>query len=213
MLYRSARGRRKGRKKLWLFVIFIAAVLLFFEMRIKPISASVSEIQAKALAVELINESVYTSLEELDISPDELETVVYSDDRKVASVNSNTVLTNKLKNAVTLKIQESISNIKNRRVDIPLSLIFGWDVVIGNEPSVPINISLSGNVQSDFESSFEEGGVNQTVHKLSMKVSADINIIMPFGSSSATVETSVLIGETVIVGDVPSVSVYSDKEI
>ena len=94
-----------------------------------------------------------------------------------------------------------------------MGLIFGWDIVIGSEPSVPIYISLSGNVQSDFEGSFEEGGVNQTVHKLSMKVSADIKIIMPMGSSSAKVETSVLIGETVIVGDVPSVSIYSDKVV
>ena len=69
---------------------------------------------------------------------------------------------------------------------------------------IPLNISVSGNINSDFVSEFEQGGINQTVHKLSVKVSADLTVRLPTGTEKTTVETSVLVGETVIVGEVPS---------
>lgn len=63
---------------------------------------------------------------------------------------------------------------------------------------------MTGSVESDFKSSFESGGINQTVHTLYVTVRADVSVIMPFGSFPETVETSVLAGETVIVGAAPS---------
>lgn len=202
MLYRK-KNRRK-RRKLPLIIIILVLTVLFFEVRLKPITEAVSEIQAQALATEIINKSVLDIIDETGLTTEELESISYSPDGRVASVSTNTVTTNRLKNAVTLRIQESISGITNHRVNIPLGTIIGGEIISGTGPSVPLFISLSGNVSSDFESSFEQGGMNQTVHSLSLNVSADINIIMPLSSVSTTVETSVLIGETVIVGSVPS---------
>lgn len=202
MLYRK-KNRRK-RRKLPLIIIILVLTVLFFEVRLKPITEAVSEIQAQALVTEIINKSVLDIIDETGLTTEELESISYSPDGRVASVSTNTVTTNRLKNAVTLRIQESISGITNHRVNIPLGTIIGGEIISGTGPSVPLFISLSGNVSSDFESSFEQGGMNQTVHSLSLKVSADINIIMPLSSVSTTVETSVLIGETVIVGSVPS---------
>ena len=184
--------------------VVLIAVIVFFEVRLKPITEAVAEIQAQALATEIINRSVLEVLDETGLSSDALETVSYSPDGRVAAVSADTVVTNRLKNLVTLRIQENISGITNHRINIPLGTIIGGEIMSGTGPSVPLFISLSGNVSSDFDSSFEQGGLNQTVHRLSLKVSAEINILMPLSSVSTTVETSVLIGETVIVGNVPS---------
>ncbi len=202
MLYKRSGGRKH--KRLIIILSVLAAVIVFFEVRLKPITEAVAEIQAQALATEIINRSVLEILDESGIGSDDLETVSYSPDGRVAAVSADTVMTNRLKNAVTLRIQENISGITNHRVNIPLGTIIGGEIISGTGPSVPLFISLSGNVSSDFDSSFEQGGLNQTVHRLSLKVSAEINILMPLSSVSTTVETSVLIGETVIVGNVPS---------
>ena len=202
MLYKRSGGRKH--KRLIIILSVLAAVIVFFEVRLKPITEAVAEIQAQALATEIINRSVLEILDESGIGSDDLETVSYSPDGRVAAVSADTVMTNRLKNAVTLRIQENISGITNHRVNIPLGTIIGGEIISGTGPSVPLFISLTGNVSSDFDSSFEQGGLNQTVHRLSLKVSAEINILMPLSSVSTTVETSVLIGETVIVGNVPS---------
>ena len=131
---------------------------------------------------------------------------------RITAVCSDTIVTNKLKNDITLRIQENISGIRSRRTDIPLGTITGYELFNGLGPSIPLFISLSGNVRSDFESTFESGGLNQTVHKLSVKISAEITVLMPLGSYSTNVDTSVLIGETVIVGETPSGMVINNKE-
>lgn len=202
---------KRTRKKSRLFIVLLLFLVLtaaVFELRLKPVTASVAEIQAQALATELINKSVTEVFEETGITSEDLETVTYSSDNGVTSLNSDTVLTNKIKNAVTLRIQKNLSNITNHRIDIPMGTLIGGEIFSGLGPSVPVFISLSGNVKSDFDSVFESGGLNQTVHRLSLRITAEINIIMPLNPVSTVVETSVLISETVIVGGVPSNMLY-----
>lgn len=202
---------KRTRKKSRLFIVLLLFLVLtaaVFELRLKPVTASVAEIQAQALATELINKSVTEVFEETGITSEDLETVTYSSDNGVTSLNSDTVLTNKIKNAVTLRIQKNLSNITNHRIDIPMGTLIGGEIFSGLGPSVPVFISLSGNVKSDFDSVFESGGLNQTVHRLSLRITAEINIIMPLNPVSTIVETSVLISETVIVGGVPSNMLY-----
>lgn len=199
---------RKKRRLRFFILLLLVSVIFFIEIRLKPVTASVAEIQAQALATEIINQSVYDILEETGVTSEDLETITYSSGNGVTSVTSDTVLANKIKNAVTLRIQENISGINNRRIDIPLGTILGGELLSGIGPSIPVFISLSGTVKSDFESSFESGGFNQTVHKLSLRISADITIVMPLNSVSTSTETTVLITETIISGAVPSSMLY-----
>ena len=142
-------------------------------------------------------------LDEMQITPESLETVSVQEGGRLTSLSTNTVQANKLKNMITLRVQEAIQDIRNKRTDVPLGTIIGSDLWGGMGPGIPVCISLSGSVSSDFEEKLESGGINQTVHKLSVRVSADIHVIMPAGSGSERVETTVLIGETVIVGKTP----------
>ena len=188
------------------------SVFIFLEFRLKPVASSIAEMQARSLATEIINQSVADIITENNITCEQLETIKFSPDNKITAVCSDTIVTNKLKNDITLRIQENISGIRSRRTDIPLGTITGYELFNGLGPSIPLFISLSGNVRSDFESTFESGGLNQTVHKLSVKISAEITVLMPLGSYSTNVDTSVLIGETVIVGETPSGMVINNKE-
>lgn len=206
---------RKNKKKLHRIIIlcgFISAVFIFLEFRLKPVSESISEIQAKAIATEIINQSVADVIDENNITCEQLETLSFSPDNRITAISSDTIVANKLKNAVTLRIQDNISGIKNRCIDIPLGTVIGGELLSGQGPSIPLFISLSGNVGSDFESAFESGGINQTVHKLSVNINAEITVLMPLGSYSTNVCTSVLIGETVIVGNVPSGMIWRNNE-
>ncbi|MDD6488244.1 MAG: sporulation protein YunB [Clostridia bacterium] len=195
---------RKSKKRIFVLVIIFVLMFVFFEMRLRPVVRGVASVQAQSLTTTLINQTVPDVLEEMNITSADLETITQNNSGIISSINVNTVTVNKLKNIISLRIQENISQIQNRKVYISLGTILGSEFFNGCNPSIPLNISLSGNVKSDFESTFESGGVNQTVHKLSVKISADINIIMPMGTFSTTVETSVLVGETVIVGSVPT---------
>ena len=186
-----------------MLVIFISS-LIFLECRIKPIVGGFAEVSAKSLATEAINRSIMEILDETNISCEDLETVTYSNTNRITSINSNTITANKLKSKITLRVQKNLSDINNRKINIPIGSIIGGELMQGRGFLIPLNISVSGNINSDFVSEFEQGGINQTVHKLSVKVIAELTVRLPTGTAKTTVETSVLVGETVIVGEVPS---------
>lgn len=71
-------------------------------------------------------------------------------------------------------------------------------------------ISLSGTVETNFSAVLESGGINQTVHRLSVEITADINVVTPLYSCKESVSTSVLVGETLIVGKTPAL--YSSSQ-
>lgn len=52
-------------------------------------------------------------------------------------------------------------------------------------------------------SEFEDAGINQTRHKIILKVSTNVMTIAPFYSSLQNFENDITIAETVIVGNIP----------
>ena len=212
MLLVARKHTTRKRRRLWLAVLLCVAVLFLLEWRLSCAAGSVAEVHAQSLAVDLIHQSVADVLTEGGYTPDDWETITYGTDNSVVAVAANAVAVNRLKADVTLRIQDNLSGIRNHRVDVPLGMMLGGGLFSGLGPSLPVYISLSGVVRTDFESTFEDGGVNQAVHKLSMHITADITIVMPLGTVSTVVDTSVLLGEVVIVGAVPSVGIMSGSQ-
>ena len=59
------------------------------------------------------------------------------------------------------------------------------------------------NSDATFVSDFSQAGINQTLHKLTMTVSVDVAVLVLGETSSFTINSEVVVAETVIVGDVP----------
>ena len=75
-------------------------------------------------------------------------------------------------------------------------------MVITTVPSVRI-LSIR-NSDATFSSTFSHAGINQTLHKLTMEVSVDVAVLVLGETSSFTVNSEVVVAETVIVGEVPN---------
>lgn len=197
-----SRSKRKFLSVFLVLLILIIGTIVFIQWRVSPVVCSVASVQAKSFAVTAINKAAAEVLEKNDLHP--LESVTASGDGTLKSLSTNTAEANKLKHLITLKAQESLSNLNHEKINVPVGMIVGGELFGAVGPEIPVYISLSGNTESDFEESFESGGINQTVHKLSLVIRADIRVLTPSGTLSETVSTSVLIGETVIVGNTPN---------
>ena len=61
-----------------------------------------------------------------------------------------------------------------------------------------------GKIHVDFETRFMEAGINQTRHEINVTVALDVALLMSNRqTTTAKIETTVPVSETVIVGDVP----------
>ena len=59
--------------------------------------------------------------------------------------------------------------------------------------------------------SFEEAGINQTIHTVNLCVDVEIEILLPFAYSRIMVESDMPIAQTLIVGTVPNAYLNRQK--
>ena len=58
-------------------------------------------------------------------------------------------------------------------------------------------------MKSSFESEFRSAGINQTLHRIKLCLTATVRVILPGHSQSLIVSAEAPIAENIIVGDVP----------
>lgn len=174
----------------------------------RPVTRSVAERQACVISAEAIDKAVIDVIDEMGLTYADLENVERNNDGTISAINTNTLIVNKLKSKINVCVQRTFGNMENRYIEIPIGTVLGIELLGGRGPKIPLYLSNSGSVQSDFISTFESGGVNQTLHKLSIVITAEVTVILPMSSFTTAVTTSVLVGETLIVGEVPSGYLY-----
>ena len=71
-------------------------------------------------------------------------------------------------------------------------------------PKFEIEMERAGDINSKVTSKFESVGINQTLHKINLELQCKMSILTPFGSVADEMTTTVILAETVIVGEVPN---------
>ena len=74
---------------------------------------------------------------------------------------------------------------------------------MGRGPKIPVDIITLTSSRIGFQNNIVTAGINQTKHQITLQVTVDIDVLVPWGSKSTQVSTEVLIADTVIVGQVP----------
>ena len=60
-----------------------------------------------------------------------------------------------------------------------------------------------GAVSTAYDTEFETAGINQTRHRVSLTLTAQVQLVIPTGAQMVEVSTQVAMAESIIVGEVP----------
>jgi sporulation protein YunB len=88
-------------------------------------------------------------------------------------------------------------------ISIPLGSLLGSNLLMGRGPAIPVQVKMLTSSFVRFENDLIATGINQSRHVIKLIANVDIDIMIPLSTVSTTVETDILIAETVIVGRVP----------
>ena len=187
----------------FLLVSVLLVIALFVEAKSPSIIYAMAEDKAKSVAIQAINNSVSEVIDGKDESYKELVDYRYDDEGNIISVNTNINLTNAVEGAILDKVAEKIDESSRCAIKIPVGTLTGSDLLTGRGPGLTFYINLSGNARSTIENLFESTGINQTRHQIQVKIEIDMSIVMSGRHFGATVESTVVIGETIIVGKIP----------
>ena len=181
----------------------ILGLFLFLDFKIKPVLKTISSSKAKILATEVINSAVIEDMAQNSNEYENITVVKTSNSGEVLSVSLAMCKINKLKSRINILIQKKFSELKENTFHIPFGTLLGWELFNGQGPEIPVKMSSSGSVNSDFKSEFSGAGINQTLHRVYLQVHARISVMLPGDSCVCETDRDILVSEVVIVGSTP----------
>lgn len=210
MIYRRNQKKRFfGIKKVLfrLCAILIAltvGLIVICENKLEDFVPEFVRDQSEIMSGRAISRAVKNALEELNYSYSDISAIKYSESGNVQSIETDTVKLDKIKLAVTESAQEEIAKIYDCEVNIPLGAFTSISVLSGFGPVLSLSTSITGSFNSEIVSTFEQAGINQTVHHIKLLLTSKINTVSLDYIGSITYTTDYEIAQTVIVGAVPS---------
>lgn len=192
-----------GRKLIKIFIVIVIAVCLANRIiaTIEPTMDVLCMNIAKGIATQISNEQATIVM--ANYKYDDLSTVIRDNDGKIQMIKMNVIVVNEIISDVAIRIQEAINDCEKSTFYIKLGTFSGTKILSGRGPKVEIKMSTTGNVLTDLVSEFSQAGVNQTLHRVYLKVDCSICVLTPFDTIEEKITNQVLLAEAVIVGEVP----------
>ena len=178
--------------------------LVFFmaEYRFTPSIIAIAESRVRILATEAINNAVKEKTVK-NVQYKDLITIHKNTSGQITLIQINTVEINRIEAETALEVINTLKEITIDGIEIPLGMITGSKILANYGPKIKVDLYPVGNVKVKTDEIFDEAGINQTRHRIMLNITTDIRIVRPLLNSIMSVETSVPVAETIIVGDVP----------
>ena len=199
------RRRLKPIAKLVFILVLFMILLAVINSYITPVVTMVIKSKIESLACEAINIAIYEELSQEDVNYSDFVSISRSNENQVLSISYNSVKINKFKTAIVSQANAQLNEDNIKNIKIPIGTLLGINIFSGRGPSVSIKAEVVGNIKTDFRSSFESAGINQTKHQIYIDVCVKMAIMLPNYDNYTDVNTSVMVAETIIVGSTPEV--------
>jgi len=124
---------------------------------------------------------------------------------EIISITLNTNAVKNIKSKLSKTIVQNISQLHSEELNIPIGNLTNTYILSGRGPKIPIKIIITSSPDIHIESYFEDAGINQTKHKISIFTNIEAQIILPYETMIKKVTYESLLSETIIVGKVPNV--------
>lgn len=190
---------------IFILVFFLGVtVFLVFRTRYREMIRELAEIQVKNTTSDLTNDAIAKQIAEGTIAYDRIVFFEKDLEGRITALKTNMSEVNRLKTDIINIINDEILELDTSDIGIPLGSLFLPELLSGKGPAIPVRILSIRNSDASFVSHFSQAGINQTLHQVTMDVSIDVAVLVLGETSSFTVESEVVVAETVIVGQVPT---------
>ena len=184
-------------------LLLIAAGVLYAEKNLTRVVLSLAQAQARAMAVQTLNEAAAELLSSGEVTYDSLMHVTMDEQGQVRLIQANTPEMNRLASRVSLLAQGHLQEKRDQMVKVPLGSAMGMTIFAGAGPTIQVRVLPVGSVHAQFHTDFQTAGINQTRHRVSLALTAQVQLVIPTGAQTVEVTTQVAMAESIIVGEVP----------
>lgn len=187
------------------FTIFI----YIFDKIVMPTVMVVADAEMRARATEIVNREIINEYSK-QFNYDEIIRVDKDTDGNIVMLKADTLRMNKIASDVALASQKELKELGMIGIKLPIGYITRNNILSYYGPNVTIRMQPIGFVETKYSSEFESAGINQTRHKIYVKVRTTVRVIIPLKSNDIEVVHEIPIAETIIVGKIPNSAIQLD---
>lgn len=186
-----------------LLTLGLTVTFVLVDRILQPTLFAFARVKAINLATEIINQTVREKLVDQQLEYREIVQIHKDAKGKIVLLQADTIKLNKISNEITLKVQETLRNLDNESIDIPMGQLLGVHLLAARGPEFTVRMIPVGTVRVDIIDRFEGAGINQTRHLIWLDLSSEFQIAVPLYNEKFNVSTKVPLVESIIIGDVP----------
>ena len=197
-------GKLKSIFRIFVFIILLlltTATVIF--VRAMPRMSSVIASAARNKASDEIDAVIINYMEANDLSYGKLVEMHFDDSGAIASVTADTakidVMIARMDDEIGAELEEKLME-----TSIPLNVLLGTDILAGAGPWIPVHFFPLNIVNVNVRHEFTSQGINQTLYTIYLDITVDIEVLLPLKNRIESVNQSLPIGHTLIVGGVPT---------
>lgn len=127
---------------------------------------------------------------------------------QVTSITADGETLNRLKTGLLERLEKSFKG--KAKAYVPIGSLTGLGIFNGRGPKAPLKLNLQGSADVLFETEFVSAGVNQSCHRITMKVHVHAYSQSRRFETAAEIETATVLAETVVVGAVPNMALLQN---
>ena len=202
----------RRRKTLWLLPLLALAALIAAWLRLEPAIEDMAAAQVADEASDLIAEAITAQMERDDISYGTVVALEKDAQGRLLALRTDMNQLNRLRNETLEIINRRITQSGESELGVPLGSVLLPALFSGKGPRLPVRVLTVSNCDAEFSSSFQEAGINQTLHRITMQVAMNITLLTPAGTQTVCVDSGVVVAETILIGQVPDTLIRPEKE-
>lgn len=212
---RPAVPRTAAKRARWTLLIILAALLLTGAvaswLAFRSLVTELAVSTAQDVVVASVNDIVKDIMSGRDFDASSLVRLEKDSYGNVTAVAANVAAVNTLSARI---LEECVARTAENTitVHVPVGDLLGSTLLLGKGPSVPVEVTMLSSSVAGFRSELTATGINQTRHQILLDLTVGVSLFMPWRTVSTSVDTEVLVSETVIVGRVPETYMNWERE-
>lgn len=205
MEYRKRPARRKITLLILAVVVLLALAYAFLNAQLTPALTKMAETRVQAEATKAMYAAVLSCLND-DNGAQFVD--VRETQEQVYYIGVNNGALNRFAANCAALAQKELADIGKQGMDLSVGTAIGIPLLAGTGPTLRMTFSPEGAIQTSFFTEFRTAGINQTLHRILLKLTARVVVILPNSARVCTVELQMPVAEHIIVGKVPNT--YTD---
>lgn len=205
---RARRFYFKNKKETILFriislVLVFAIITVLCDMKLRPVIQTVGGSALKNTLSNVLDGAVNDMVDELGVRYGDMVNIEKNPDGTIAAITLNSSYINGYKADLSDGCSDRLAQFTETVVPVPVGSLIGGSFFNGKGFCFNVEATIYGFAVTDVVSKFESAGINQTRHTIYLDVTASAHAYMGLCHLNESVDETIILVETIIVGTVP----------